>query len=256
VHGAAVPPERTTRPLRILVAEDNLVNQSVVQGILELRGHQPVLAANGREAVAALERETFDAVLMDVQMPEMDGFEATAKIRTREASAGGHIPILAMTAHALQGDRERCLAAGMDGYLAKPIHPDQLIELVESSVPKRQDAPAAGLPTDKFARYDGLLQGLAGLFLADAARLQAEIREAIVRRDGGALQRAAHRLHGSAGYFMAQRTLELSGRLEQLGKDADFSPLTERLYQDLVEELARVEEALSADPKASGLNES
>jgi two-component system, sensor histidine kinase and response regulator len=243
---APAPAERTSRPLRILVAEDNPVNQRVVEAILEQRGHTPVLAGNGREAVAALEREPFDAVLMDVQMPEMDGFEATARIRAREASGGGHVPILAMTAHALQGDRERCLAAGMDGYLAKPIRADELIELVEGSVPPERDfGPGSGLAAAGLAGNESLLKELAGLFIADAARLQSEIRDAVARRDGDALARAAHRLRGSAGYFTAQRVLDLTARLEELGKAGDFSPLTDRVSQDLAEELARVEQALS-----------
>jgi PAS domain S-box-containing protein len=246
---APAPLERTSRPLRVLVAEDNPVNQRVVTAVLEQRGHTPVLAGNGREAVAALEREDFDVVLMDVQMPEMDGFEATAAIRAREASAGGHIPILAMTAHALQGDRERCLAAGMDGYLAKPIRSDELLDLLESAVPlQRGFGPGAGLAAAGLAGNAGLLKELVNLFLADAARLLAEIRDAIARQDGGALERAAHRLRGSAGYFTAQRTLDLARRLEQLGKAGDFGPATDRLCQDLAEELARVEQELRPDP--------
>ncbi|HEX7182268.1 MAG TPA: response regulator [Thermoanaerobaculia bacterium] len=248
---APVPVERTSRPLRVLVAEDNRVNQRVVEFVLEQRGHTPVLTGNGREAVAALEREAFDVVLMDVQMPEMDGFEATAAIRAREASAGGHIPILAMTAHALQGDRERCLEAGMDGYLAKPIRADELIELVESSAPAERRPEPDGLAAAGIAGNDALSKELASLFIADAARLQAEIRDAIARRDGGALQQAAHRLRGSAGYFTADRTLELARRLEQLGRDGDFSPLTDRVCEDLAEELARVEQALSPKPEPS-----
>jgi signal transduction histidine kinase/CheY-like chemotaxis protein/CHASE1-domain containing sensor protein/HPt (histidine-containing phosphotransfer) domain-containing protein len=251
---AAPPVARTARPLRVLVAEDNQVNQRVVEAFLEQRGHSVLLAGNGREALAALEREDFDVVLMDIQMPEMDGFEATAAIRAREAADGGHMPILAMTAHALQGDRERCLAAGMDGYLAKPIRPDELIELVESAVPApgaagSPVAPAAGL-AGGLAGNEGLLKKLAGLFVADAAQLQADIRDAIAHRDSEALERAAHRLRGSAGYFAAHRTLDLAQRLEQLGKAGDFSPSTERLSRDLAEELARVEQALA--PKADG----
>jgi len=116
--------------LRILVAEDNLVNQRLIVRILEKRGHRVVVAANGREAVEALEKEAFDLVLMDVQMPEMDGFEATAAIRTKEKSNGLHQAIVALTAHAIKGDREKCLAAGMDGYLSKPIRPLELDEVL------------------------------------------------------------------------------------------------------------------------------
>jgi two-component system sensor histidine kinase/response regulator len=117
--------------LRILLTEDNVVNQRVAQRILQNEGHIVVLAGNGREALAALDKQIFDVVLMDVQMPEMDGLEATAAIRQREKGGGTHVPIIAMTAHAMTGDKERCLAAGMDDYLSKPIHARALLDLVE-----------------------------------------------------------------------------------------------------------------------------
>ncbi len=117
-------------PLRILLAEDNIVNQKVVLRLLEREGHRVVIAGNGREALAALEREVFHLVLMDVQMPELDGFETAAAIRARERYTGARLPILAMTAHAMTGDRERCLAAGMDGYIAKPVHKAELLEAI------------------------------------------------------------------------------------------------------------------------------
>jgi two-component system, sensor histidine kinase and response regulator len=232
----------TSRPLRVLVAEDNLVNQRVVQAVLEHRGHTPVLAANGREALATWEREAFDVVLMDVQMPEMDGFQATAAIRAREQATGAHLPIVALTAHALQGDRERCLAAGMDGYLAKPIRSEELIELVESMA-SRGKPPAGGNGGASVQ-----VPGLGKLFIADAARLRDEIRDAIARRDGRALEVAAHSLRGSAGYFAAPRTLELAARLEQLGKAGDFTADTDRVYEELAEELARLTEVLTSEP--------
>ena len=109
------------RRLRLLVAEDNIVNQRLAAALLSRRGHDPVVVSNGREAIEAWRRKTFDAIFMDVQMPELDGFEATAAIREAEGQTGGHVPIIAMTAHAMSGDRERCLAGGMDDYLTKPI---------------------------------------------------------------------------------------------------------------------------------------
>ena len=117
--------------LRVLLAEDNLVNQRLATRLLEKRGHHVAVAGNGQEALAALEREDFDLVLMDVQMPEMDGFEATAAIRQKENMNGRHLPIVALTAHAMKGDREKCLAAGMDDYLSKPIRPQELDEVLE-----------------------------------------------------------------------------------------------------------------------------
>jgi CheY-like chemotaxis protein len=109
------------RQLRILVAEDSAVNQSLMVHLLQKMGHTPVVAASGAEVLALLQKQKFDLVFMDVQMPEMDGFAATGEIRRQEQASGGHLPVIAMTAHALKGDRERCLAAGMDGYIAKPI---------------------------------------------------------------------------------------------------------------------------------------
>ena len=120
----AVTPTRSARRLRVLVAEDNPVNQRLAQHLLERRGHTPILAANGREALDLAMHDQFDLVLMDLQMPEMDGFETTASIRARERDARApRLPIIALTAHAMQGDRQRCLDADMDGYVAKPIKP-------------------------------------------------------------------------------------------------------------------------------------
>ncbi len=131
--------ECESRKLRVLLAEDNTVNQKLVAGLLEKRGHRLTVTANGREALAALDRETFDLVLMDVQMPEMDGFEATAAIRLRERATGAHLHIIAMTAHAMQGDRERCLAAGMDAYISKPIKSRDLTDRLERFSQTREE---------------------------------------------------------------------------------------------------------------------
>ena len=119
----------------MLLAEDNYINQELTVTLLEDAGHQVSLATNGREAAEAAARGAFDVVLMDVQMPEMDGFEATVAIRAAERATGRHLPIVAMTAWAMKGDRERCLAAGMDGYVAKPIQPDELFRAIERLLP-------------------------------------------------------------------------------------------------------------------------
>ncbi len=130
VHADA---QSSSSGLRILVAEDNLINRAVATGILEKRGHLLVHAANGREAVEALNRASFDLVLMDIQMPEMDGLEATRLIREMESVVGHHTPIVAMTAHAMAGDRETCLAAGMDDYISKPLRKEDLFKVLESA---------------------------------------------------------------------------------------------------------------------------
>jgi len=127
---------QTVEPLRILLVEDGRVNQRVAVGLLEHRGHGVTVANNGLEALRLLDGESrgdFDVVLMDIQMPEMDGFEATAAIRASERAGEPRLPIIAMTAHAMKGDRERCLAAGMDDYVSKPLQPAALYEAVENS---------------------------------------------------------------------------------------------------------------------------
>jgi CheY-like chemotaxis protein len=122
--------------LRILLAEDNPVNQKVAFRALESYGHSVTVAGDGREALTLAGRENFDLILMDIQMPEIDGYEATRAIREREQTTGGHVPIIAMTAHAMKSDQERCLAAGMDGYLAKPVHLKELLEAVAKFSPQ------------------------------------------------------------------------------------------------------------------------
>jgi two-component system sensor histidine kinase/response regulator len=126
-HAVAEEPRR----LKILVAEDNLVNQRVATRILEKKGHTVVLAESGKKVLAAWQQQSFDLILMDVQMPDMDGFEATAAIREQEKFGAKHVPIIAMTAHAMVGDRDRCLAAGMDDYVSKPINSNDLLAAIE-----------------------------------------------------------------------------------------------------------------------------
>ncbi len=125
---------KRTRALKLLVAEDNAINQRLILSMLERAGHSATLVETGREAVEAAARQSFDMVLMDVQMPDLDGIQATIEIRRREAVEGGHLPIVAMTAHAMPGDRDQCMAAGMDGYLSKPLRLDSLVSAIESTV--------------------------------------------------------------------------------------------------------------------------
>ena len=194
-------------PAKILLAEDNVVNQRVAVGLLERRGHHVLVANNGREAVDAVMREGFDVVLMDVQMPEMGGIEATAEIRKREVTSGGHVRIIAMTAHAMSGDRDRCLAAGMDGYLSKPINQPVLINVIEQGSDGEQPAPRPAIDQAALlARVGGdveLMHEVIRLFMEDCPMRLATIHAAIVSGDAEALRNGAHALRGAAGTLSA-----------------------------------------------------
>ena len=252
------------RPLRLLLAEDNAVNQRLAVSLLEKRGHQVVVAGNGREALAALDDGPFDAVLMDVQMPEMDGFEATAAIRGRESATGGHTPIVAMTAHALKGDRERCLAAGMDAYVSKPLRPQELFDVLGGLLPAAAEAkPAPAEPeiapvtfdmTAALERVDGdreLMKELAGLFLGECPQRMADIRRAIDARDGPALQRAAHYLKGSVGNFAAGRASAAAEQLERAGREREWGR-AEQDWAALEEAIGELEPAFAELVRATG----
>ena len=245
---ASAQPAKVERSLRILLVEDNVVNQGLAVRLLERRSHRVVVTQNGREALQALEEAGFggfDAVLMDVQMPEMDGFEATAAIRAREKTQGTHLPIIAMTAHAMKGDRERCLKAGMDGYVSKPVRAVDLLEEVErlasggaatrdpSSVPSPAAEPAPGEVLDRAAlleRVEGdraLLAELVGLFLQDCPRLLAGIREAVARGDAKALERAAHACKGAVSNFAAPAATAAALRMEQMSREGNLAQAAE-----------------------------
>ena len=224
-HGAGPQPvrgaARTRKELRILLAEDNPVNQKLAVKLLEKQGHRVAVAASGKEALAALERERFDLVLMDVQMPEMDGLAATCALRERERANGGHVPVIAMTAHAMRGDRERCLEAGMDGYVAKPIQRKELVAAIRAAV-ETQHAGATSAVFDEaelMERVENdarLAAEMAELFEADAPRLIHAIREACEKGDARALESDAHRLRGSAAGLGAHATAEAAARLENM----------------------------------------
>lgn len=224
---------RAGRSLRVLLAEDNAVNQKLAVRLLEKRGHRVTVANNGREALAALDRDRFDAVLMDVQMPEMDGFAATAAIRERERASGAHLPVIAMTAHAMKGDRENCLAAGMDGYVSKPLRPDELFTALEGLASPAGGGAGGGPPPaatlDKAAALkraggdEELLKELAGLCLDECPRLLAEIRGAVARQDGAKLRLSAHALKGSVATLGAGEAAAAALRLEEMGRDQTWA---------------------------------
>ncbi|HEX4131960.1 MAG TPA: response regulator [Pirellulales bacterium] len=222
---------KTQHPLRLLLAEDNEVNQRLAVRLLEKRGHTVTVCSNGREALAQLDRETFDVALLDVQMPEMDGFETTAAIRAREPTSGRHLPIVAMTAHAMKGDREQCLEAGMDGYVSKPLQPLQLFDVVErlaagdghTEVPSAHAAEESGFDEEAaLARVDGdreLLNELVEIFVREYPRWLAEVREAIDARDFDRLHREAHTLKGASGNLGLTSASDAARWLEQATSD-------------------------------------
>ena len=216
---------RINRPLRILVAEDNTVNQTLVSRLLERQGHTAAIARTGRETLKALAEEKYDVVLMDVQMPEMNGFEVTAAIRDRERATEDHLPIIAMTAYAVIGDRERCLAAGMDDYIAKPIKTVELFQALYSVVGAADQQPA---PTGEL-RDAGLTNEMARLFLEDYPGRLTEIAEAIAHSDCGRIERAAHALRGSAANFQAGEAVQAASILERLGKSGELTGADEAL---------------------------
>ena len=234
-HAHAYASGRLSPSLRILLTEDNVVNQRVAVGLLTRRGHDVTVANHGLEALAALERERFDLVLMDIQMPEMGGIEATAEIRRRERERGlVPIRIIAMTAHAMTGDRERCLEAGMDGYLSKPIDPTLLFATVEAEpgVEHTGDGSIAPQQMRAAVDYDALMRRLAGdeellyqviaLFLEDCPPRLAAIQAAVEQRNAEQIRLVSHALRGSAGNLSAERLSDAARDLERIGAESDF----------------------------------
>jgi PAS domain S-box-containing protein len=256
---SVAPPNREAaaategRPLRVLLVEDTLINQRLAVALLAKRGHTTELAVNGKEALLALEQRQFDVVLMDVQMPEMNGFEATRRIRQREP-AGVHIPIIAMTAHAMKGDRERCLESGMDAYVSKPIRADALWEAIERLVQAGSTAIDETVPDQATAAHAfdagelmscangdlALAHELADIFLDSSPGLLAEIRAAVARTDRLTLERAAHSMKSAVSYFANASAIDAAAQLEKMGRTGELTgadAVAARLAQH-VEDLA------------------
>jgi CheY-like chemotaxis protein/HPt (histidine-containing phosphotransfer) domain-containing protein len=228
--------EKSSRSLRLLLAEDNEVNQKLAVRLLEKRGHSVVVCGTGREALATIEREPFDVVLLDVQMPEMDGLETTLTIRRRERETGGHTPIVAMTAHAMKGDREQCLAAGMDAYISKPLQPDELFEVVEhlanGTAPTSSEASLSNggkhLLNEEQAleRVGGdraFLDELISIFNRECPKWLAEIDTAIDARDAVRLHRVAHTLKGAAANLGMESARDAALALEVAEPSVDWT---------------------------------
>lgn len=251
-------PEESPRKLNILLAEDNAVNRVLAQKLLQKQGHTVTSVINGIEALQLWEENQFhrfDIILMDVQMPELDGLQAATRIRERELGTGARIPIIAVTAHAMKGDRERCLAAGMDDYIAKPINPAELAKVIQLTVPagtKIAAVPADPVlkgPSDAelLARFDGdggLLKELAGIFLQECPRMLDAIRAALRAADLKALESAAHTLKGSVGNFAVPGPWETAQRLELLAKSGQLSG-AEDIFHALEQQLAQFNQILA-----------
>ncbi len=253
---AAETPQRVirvpSRPLKILVAEDTPFNQKFILRLLARWNHQTTLAENGRQAWETFKRESFDIVLMDVQMPEMDGLETTRKIREWEDGRGNKIgkdsdlkseirnlkskiqsiPIIAMTAHVVKGDRERCLEAGMDEYVSKPIDSDKLFETIEkltsvSGVTKSEAADSVMVDDRLLLKaFDGdwdFFKEVVEIFLNDYPRLLDNLRKSFNEGDSDMFMRSAHSLKGMLNNFRAETAAEVASDLEQKGKRADLT---------------------------------
>jgi signal transduction histidine kinase/CheY-like chemotaxis protein/HPt (histidine-containing phosphotransfer) domain-containing protein len=249
--------------VRTLVVEDNLVNQTVVVNMLKKLGHSTRVARNGKEALAMLEREDFDLVFMDLQMPEMDGLTATQRIREIEKGTQSHTPIIAMTAHALSGDKERCLQAGMDDYLAKPVSRQSLQQLIArrlgDGVSCHDDTaePRPAAPWDYKKMIDqvhgdeALIRQLIGIFLEESPKKMAELEQGIESGDANVVENAAHALKGELSYLGASEARQTAETLETLGRQQQLREAT-KIFMALKSELSiltqEISRALAASP--------
>ncbi|HEX7375997.1 MAG TPA: response regulator, partial [Pirellulales bacterium] len=246
---SSAAPAAAGRRLRVLLAEDNPVNQKFVTHVLAKRGHDVRVVSNGREALEALAGGAFDVVLMDVQMPEMGGFEATAEIRRGERAAGGHVPIIAMTAHAMKGDRERCLEAGMDNYISKPVQAGRLCELLERMLEAAPPpAEAAFDARHALARVAGdgeLLEELLRAFIEQWPTWRQGLNEATAGDGSAELRRLGHTIKGALGHFGIPSAQDAAWRLETLPDDCGLDEAGAR-SRALLAEIERVLPGLEA----------
>jgi two-component system sensor histidine kinase/response regulator len=236
------------QPLRILLAEDNVINQRLAVRLLEKQGHTVIVVGDGQAAVAAIAQQRFDVALMDVQMPLLDGLAATATIRAQEQTTGTRLPILALTAYAMKGDAERCLAAGMDGYLAKPIKAAALAAALEGLL----RGVAASLPPSSTPPIDlvqalnavdgekAILEEMAELFCADAPACLDKLRTAVATGDADQTGRIAHSLKGAVGALGATTVYALAAELEAMGQAGRMQGATTVLQrlEDAIHEVA------------------
>jgi CheY-like chemotaxis protein len=258
IHDCSQP----LRPLRILLAEDNRVNQVVATKTLERMGHSVVVANNGGEALSILATEPFDLVLMDVQMPEMDGLAATRKVREHEKQTCSHVPIIAMTAHAMTGDRERCLDAGMDGYVSKPIDGKKLEQEIASVIisgtsgvadamkPEQEVATAVNVivwdavgTLERLGGDEALFYEVVRIFLEDIPGHLAGLRRAIREGDLEAIERIGHSLKGEMAYLGVSSLQDKARELESMGKESELGNAA-RLFAVFESEISIVVKAM------------
>ncbi len=249
---------RDCPPLHILLAEDNMVNQKVAEGVLKKRGHSVVSVVNGKQALEALAKESFDLVLMDVQMPVMDGLEATRKIRSGESvTIDAMVPIIAVTAHVMRGDRERCLASGMNGYIPKPFNARELIHSIEQFCPSkftpggdRDKSPGGEIVIDReealtrLGDDEGLLIDVWKAFVEDSLRQMETLREALETNNHTLLERQSHTLKSAAGSIGATLLKYEALQLEYAAKEKNETKIFV-IYPRVEYELKRVLEFLS-----------
>jgi two-component system, sensor histidine kinase and response regulator len=243
------------RNLRILLAEDDMVNRQLAEHLLRKFGHQVTSVSNGRKALEAIHAsgfDTFDVVLMDVQMPEMDGVEATTAIRAMDRGRARRLPIIAMTAHAMKGDRSRFLNAGMDGYIAKPIQARELIDVIEQTIPappipgrERPSKPAPQQIIDRKRGLDAadgdldLFRDLLKLFARETPRALDKLRTAVELKDAAAIELMAHTLKGSVSNFGAEDAVRASLMLETMARKGDLEH-SEQAFHTVEQEMHRV----------------
>jgi CheY-like chemotaxis protein len=261
---AAIPGGRLAPPtgLHILLAEDNRTNQTVATRMLQKMGHSSVVASNGNEALSLLATNRFDVVLMDIQMPEMDGLSTTMKIRESERETRMHLPIIAMTAHAMKGDRERCIEAGMDGYVSKPISSQELEEALAGVLLVRSETKSVSRPEgnqedakppavsggivwnmgetlERLGGDEKLLHEVLEIFLDDVPKHMASLRRAIAEGNAADVEGAAHTLKGELGYLGISEVSRKVREMEEFGRKSDLR-LAESLYATFESELSEV----------------
>lgn len=231
-----VDPADFTEKLNVLLAEDNPVNQQTATIMLQKLGHEVTVANNGVEALEQATLGDYDLVFMDIQMPEMDGLTATRKVREKEAETGKHVPIVAMTAHTMKGDQERCLEAGMDDYISKPIRRKEVAKVIARVAEKlmmSNETPEAETGGGDVLDHEALMEELDDdfemletmleIYTRDSAERMPKIRDAIAAGDAETVMAEAHALKGGSGTFFATAAFETANKLEAMGRENELA---------------------------------